>query len=62
MVGRVCMDICMVDVTDLPEVTTGSVATLYGEGQPVEAGAEIMGTISYELLCVLTKRIPRLYR
>lgn len=62
VVGRVCMDICMVDVTDLPEVTTGSVATLYGEGQPVEAGAEIMGTISYELLCVLTKRIPRLYR
>ena len=38
-------------------------ATLYGEGQPVEAGAEIMGTISYELLLlVLTKRIPRLYR
>ena len=63
--GRICMDMCMVDVTDLPDVKEGDVAILYGSdqtgSQPVEAGAEIMNTISYELLCVLTKRIPRIY-
>ena len=59
------MDMCMVDVTDAPDVKEGDVAILYGSDgtsdQPVEAGAEIMNTISYELLCVLTKRIPRIY-
>ena len=65
IVGRTCMDMCMVDVTDAPDVKEGDVAILYGSDgtndQPVEAGAEIMNTISYELLCVLTKRIPRIY-
>lgn len=65
IVGRICMDMCMVDVTDAPDVKEGNVAILYGSDgtndQPVEAGAEIMNTISYELLCVLTKRIPRIY-
>ena len=59
--GRICMDMCMVDVTDIPGVKEGDTAILYGDGQPVEAGAEIMNTISYELLCVLTKRIRRVY-
>ena len=65
IVGRICMDMCMVDVTDAPDVKEGDVAILYGSDgtndQPVEAGAEIMNTISYELLCVLSKRIPRIY-
>ena len=65
IVGRICLDMCMVDVTDAPDVKEGDVAILYGSDgtndQPVEAGAEIMNTISYELLCVLTKRIPRIY-
>ena len=65
IVGRICMDMCMVAVTDAPDVKEGDVAILYGSDgtndQPVEAGAEIMNTISYELLCVLTKRIPRIY-
>ena len=65
IVGRICMAMCMVDVTDAPDVKEGDVAILYGSDgtndQPVEAGAEIMNTISYELLCVLTKRIPRIY-
>ena len=59
--GRVCMDMCMVDVTDIPGVKEGDVAVLYGHGQPVEDGAEVMKTISYELLCVLAKRIHRIY-
>ena len=65
IVGRICMEMCMVDVTDAPDVKEGDVAILYGSDgtndQPVEAGAEIMNTISSEMLCVLTKRIPRIY-
>lgn len=61
LVGRVCMDMCMVDVTDIPGVKEGDVVTLYGEHQTVEDGAGIMNTISYELLCVLAKRIHRIY-
>ena len=61
--GRVCMDMCMVDVTDIPGgVKEGDTALLYGvDDVPVEQGAAIMNTISYELLCVLAKRIPRVY-
>lgn len=63
--GRICMDMCMVDVTALPDVKEGDVAVIYGSDgtatQSVEEGAAVMHTISYELLCVLTKRIPRIY-
>ena len=51
----------MVDVTDIPGVKEGDVVTLYGEHQTVEDGASIMDTISYELLCVMAKRIHRIY-
>ena len=65
IVGRVCMDMCMVDVTQAPEVQVGDVALLYGgraeSPQSVERGAVLMDTISYELLCALSKRIPRVY-
>ena len=62
--GRVCMDMCMVDVTDIPDVKEGDIAVLYGNdpaATSVDEAAGIMNTISYELLCVLTKRIPRIY-
>ena len=62
--GRVCMDMCMVDVTDIPDVKEGDVAVLYGNdprATSVDEAAGLMNTISYELLCVLTKRIPRVY-
>lgn len=62
LVGRVCMDLCMVDVTDIPGVVPGDVATLYGDKTPVEAGAELAGTIPYELLCDVSPRVPRVYR
>ncbi len=62
VVGRVCMDLCMVDVTDLPEVKPGDVAEIYGPHVPVEDAANLAGTIQYELLCNVNKRVPRLYR
>lgn len=61
LVGRVCMDMCMADVTDLSEVKAGDVVTLYGDEVPVENGADLVGTIQYELLCDVAPRVPRIY-
>ena len=61
VVGRVCMDMCMVDVTDLPQVHAGDVAVIYGREGLLEAGATLAGTIPYELLCNVNPRVPRVY-
>jgi alanine racemase len=65
IVGRVCMDMCMVDVSEIPDVFAGDEVIVYGRdrslGQTIEDGAERVQTISYELLCALSKRIPRIY-
>ena len=61
ILGRVCMDMCMVDVTDIPGVSAGDEAVLYGDQVTVEAGAELAGTIQYELLCDVSPRVPRIY-
>ena len=60
-VGRICMDMCMVDVTDLPDVAPGDEVTIFGMGLPVEEQAEKAGTIPYELICAVSKRVPRVY-
>lgn len=65
IVGRVCMDMCMLDVTGLPGVRAGDVATVYGfDGGDcirVEDAAARAGTIQYELLCAVSERVPRVY-
>lgn len=65
IVGRVCMDMTMVDVSAIPGVRVGDEAVLYGsqgnEAIPVEEVASLLGTISYEVLCAIGKRVPRLY-
>ena len=58
--GRICMDMCMVDVTDLPDVVPGDVARIYGPGLTQRA-ADQAETIVYELLCQLSRRVPRIY-
>lgn len=60
-VGRICMDLCMLDVTDVPDCRVGSVATVFGGPVPIEELAEKAGTINYELTCALTPRVPRVY-
>lgn len=65
IIGRICMDMCMVDVTEVPDVKVGDTVTVFG----VNAGniiscdriAERIGTIPYEVLCAVNKRIPRIY-
>jgi len=61
IVGRICMDMCMADVTDLPGVRAGDEAVIYGPGAPVERAASLVGTISYELLCAVSQRVPRVF-
>lgn len=65
VVGRVSMDLVTIDVTDLAEVHAGDEVVLLGrqEGEEIAAEelAEHLGTISYEILCAVGKRVPRLY-
>jgi alanine racemase len=57
LVGRVSMDMIAVDATDLPPVSPGDPAVLWGEGVPVEEVARCAGTIPYELLCGVSQRV-----
>ena len=66
VLGRVCMDQFMVDVSHIPEAVEGDRAVLLGsEGEeriPAELLGEISGRFHYELVCDIGKRIPRIYR
>lgn len=59
--GRICMDMCMVDITDLPEVQVGDEVEIFGGRQSIDTLAQLAGTISYELLCAVSPRVPRVY-
>lgn len=59
--GRICMDMCMIDLTDLPEVDVGDEVEVFGPHNPVEELAALAGTIPYELTCAVSKRVPRVY-
>jgi alanine racemase len=59
-VGRICMDMCMFDVTDAPDVVEGSELILLGPGGPsLEEVATSAGTINYEIACHASLRLPR---
>ena len=63
--GRVCMDLVMLDVTDLPEVREGDEVTIIGAqgrvSQTADDLAAVLGTISYEITTGLRRRVPRRY-
>lgn len=66
-IGRICMDMCMVDITHIPDVKIGDIATIFGhDGEDeiisVEEQAQKAGTISYELICAVSQRVPRVYK
>lgn len=60
IVGNVCMDLCMVDVTDI-EVNEGDQVTVFGEALPVTELAKSIGTIPYEILTSVSARVKRVY-
>lgn len=59
LVGRVSMDMITIDLSDQEHAKTGDRVVLWGEGLSVDEIAEAAGTISYELFCKVTKRVPR---
>lgn len=61
VLGRICMDMTMVNLTGLSQVHVGDAVELFGQRQRVDVLAEILGTIPYELTCAVSKRVPRLY-
>lgn len=64
-IGRICMDMCMLDVTDIPSVSTGDTATIIGsEGKEritADDLAAAANTIPYEIFCAVGKRVRRFY-
>jgi alanine racemase len=65
IVGRVCMDMCMVDLSDIPDVAVDDEVVIIGRQGEEEISAdevaELCGTISYEILCGISARVSRLY-
>ena len=60
--GNVCMDACMIDVTDVPAVEVGDQVILFGsEDLPLARVAEVCGTIPYEILTSISSRVQRRY-
>ena len=59
--GSICMDMCMVDLTDRPEVQVGGEVELFGERNDICQLSDAAQTIPYELLCAVSKRVPRVY-
>lgn len=61
IMGRVCMDMCMIGLDEAADVKPGDVAEVFGPHLPVERHAQLADTISYELLCAVAPRVPRVY-
>lgn len=59
--GKICMDMCMIDLTDKMSIDVGSEIEIFGKKNPIERMAELAGTIPYELTCAVSKRVPRVY-
>jgi alanine racemase len=66
IVGRVCMDQFMVDVTHIPDVTVGEETVLIGRQRTEEISVDeiagLLSTINYEVTCMVNKRVPRVYK
>ena len=65
IVGAVCMDQCMIDVTDVGTVKVGDEVILLGEHGNTRFNAddlaELLDTINYEIICMIGRRVPRVY-
>lgn len=59
-VGNICMDVCMIDVTDIP-CREGDTAVIFGEELPVTVLSDTTGTIPYEMLTAVSSRVKRVY-
>jgi alanine racemase len=63
IIGNICMDMCMVDTTDLAErPQVGDRVTVFGNERSADELADALGTINYEITCDVGKRVRRLYK
>lgn len=65
IIGRICMDQCMVDITDIEDVNIGDEVVLFsdnGISPSIDDIADMLGTINYEVVCMIGKRVPRVYK
>ena len=60
--GSICMDMCMIDLSDHPQVDVGSEVELFGNVNSIYKLSDAAMTIPYELLCAVSKRVPRVYK
>lgn len=65
IVGKICMDQCMIDVTHIPDVNIEDEVVLFGYGEEgyshVDEIGKKIGTINYEIVCMVSRRVPRVY-
>ena len=60
-VGNICMDVAMIDVTDIPDVHEGDSVEIFGEHLPVTVLSDVMDTIPYEVLTSVSSRVKKVY-
>lgn len=61
VIGSVCMDMTMIDVTDVPGLREGDEVIIFGKELPIQQLAEIAGTIPYEIMTGISQRVKRVY-
>lgn len=61
IIGNICMDQLVLDLSGIDDVKVGDEVIIYGKDNPVEYFADLLETISYEIYCDISERIPRLY-
>ena len=59
--GKICMDMCMIDLTDKMQIDVGSEIEVFGKKNSINVMAALANTIPYELTCAVSKRVPRFY-
>ena len=61
IIGNVCMDMCMIDITEIPEAITGDEVLIFGAGLPASELAQVYDTIPYEIFTGISSRVRRVY-
>lgn len=61
ILGRICMDMCMIDLSEYPKAEVGDEVEIFGENIPVDNAAGFADTIPYEFICAVSRRVPRVY-
>lgn len=64
IIGTICMDQLMLDVSDVPDIAVGDVVSFFGDDSPISIDnvAGLCNTINYEIVCGMSRRLPRVYK